>query len=66
MKTLTVVVVASTQIAHPAPRVAHRLRCRNHVEWNGQRASLVDVVQPKLRACKLPLDVAVLLHIQLS
>ena len=60
---MIVVVAVSTQVADPAPRVAQRLGCRDHVERNGQRAAFVNVIQPEFRPRKLPLHVAVLLHV---
>lgn len=61
---MAVDIVVSTQIAHPAPRVTHRLGCRDHIERHRKRATFVDVVQPQLRPRELPLHVTVLLHVQ--
>jgi len=61
-----VVAAVSTQLAHPAPSVAQRLWCRDHVERHRQRAAFVDVVQPEFRPREFPLHITVLLHAQFA
>ena len=56
-----IVVISTTKVADPAPRIAQRLGRRNHVERHRQSAALVDVVQPQFGPRKLPLHVTVLL-----
>lgn len=49
-------------VVEPHEEVPEGLGAWDDVEWRGQRAALVKVTHPQLGACKLPLDVSVVLQ----